>query len=115
MTFYRDDFAADGSKNTFMVKRNQIKGLSESAANIGVVSGFILNFRKYSRTYFLGINEFNDMASRLDKKSFNEKDVVEAGAYLVSQTLKRTKYDFDIAGFISDMKNKKDKEIKANA
>ena len=115
MTYYREDFLSADAKPTFMLKKHQINGLIESNRYTGVIAGFVLNFRKHSRTYFLGIDDFNDMASRLDKKSFNEDDVVRAGGILIAQTLKKTNYDFDVAGFIGDMKNIKSEEIKANA
>jgi hypothetical protein len=38
-----------------------------------------------------------------DKKSINEKDVVDFGGILVSQELKRVKYIYNIVGLISDI------------
>lgn len=104
MTFYRDDFAVDGKKHTFMIKKNQIKGLLESAQFKGVVSRLILNYRKTNHTYYFSINDFVSMTSGLDKKSFNEEDVKNNKGYLIEQELKRTNYRYNIQKFIDDFK-----------
>lgn len=104
MTFYRDDFATDGKKHTFMIKKNQIKGLLESAQYKGVVSGFLLNFRRTNHTYYFSINDFVELTSQLDKKSFNEDDVINHNGYLIEQELKRTNYKYNIQKFIDDYK-----------
>jgi penicillin-binding protein-related factor A (putative recombinase) len=111
MTFYREDFVDKENKDkkhTFMVKRNQIAGLTESAKFKGIISGLILNFRKTNHTYFIHINDFNSMVKNLDKKSFNEQDVISNQGYLIEQTLKRVKYTYNIQKFISDMQHKYD-------
>lgn len=104
MTFYRDDFTNDGKKHTFMVKKNQILGLQESSKYKGVVSGFLLNWRKTNHTYFLSIGQFLEMTNTMNKKSFNENDVIDANAYLVDQELKRTNYKYNIQKFIDEFK-----------
>lgn len=106
ITFYREDFIDKENKDkkySFMVKRNQIAGLTESARFKGIISGLILNFRKTNHTFFIHINDFNSMVKDLDKKSFNEQDVINNNGYLIEQTLKRVKYTYNIQKFISDM------------
>jgi len=111
ITFYRDDFIDKENKDkkySFMVKKNQIIGLSESAKFKGIISGFILNFRKTNHTYFIHIADFNNMTKDLIKKSFNEQDVINNNGYIIEQTLKRVKYTYNIQKFISDMQHKYD-------
>jgi penicillin-binding protein-related factor A (putative recombinase) len=68
-----------------------------------VIAGFVINFRKVNRTYFLSINQFNEMTKGLNKKSINETDVQNIGAYQIDQTIKRTRYKFNIEKFIDNM------------
>lgn len=89
-----------------MIKKNQIEGLVESSKCKGIISGFIINFRKTNHTYFLHINNFLQMIRVLDRKSFNEKDVVANEGYLFEQKLKRVNYTYNIEKFIQDMQNK---------
>jgi penicillin-binding protein-related factor A (putative recombinase) len=107
MTFYRDDFVQDGKKPTFMIKKNQINGLLESSKFKGIISGFILNFRKTNNTYFWDISDFVQCTIDLTKKSINETDVISHNGYLIEQTLKRTNYKYNIEKFITDIQNKK--------
>ena len=106
LTFFREDFLEKGKKKTFMVKKNQIEGLSESSKHKGVISGLILNFRNTNRTYFLHINDFKNMTEILDKKSFNEEDVINNNGHLIEQTLKKVNYKYNIEKFIFQMQEK---------
>lgn len=106
ITFWREDFEDKTKKQTFMIKKNQVLGLNKSNQSMGIISGFILNFRKTNHTYFLHIEDFNDMVRDLDKKSFNENDVVNNGGYLIEQKLKRVKYTYNIEGFVKEMQKK---------
>jgi penicillin-binding protein-related factor A (putative recombinase) len=98
-----------------MIKKHQIEALTKAGSHVGVVAGFVLNFRASENTYFLDISDFNTMAARIDKKSFSEKDAVAAGAIRIPQILKRTKYKFDIEWFVDCMKKSKNKEIFVDA
>lgn len=102
MTFYRDDFISENTKPTFMIKKNQIKGLLESKKHKGIVSGFILNFRKFNHTYFLDIDDFINMTCTLNKKSFNEADVASSHGLLIEQVLKKVNYKYNIEKFIQE-------------
>ena len=112
LTFYREDFIDKEKKQSFMVKKNQIKGLLESSKFKGIVSGLILNFRKTNHTYFWDINDFKTTTDILDKKSFNESDVVNNNGYLIGQTLKIKNYKYDVQKFIEDMQTKTNKQLK---
>lgn len=105
MTFYRNDFINDGKKHTFMIKKNQLEGLSESSKYKGIVSGLVLNFRKVNHTYFISIIDANKMIENIERKSFNEKDVILNNGYLIEQHLKKIKYSYNLQKFIEYMQN----------
>lgn len=105
MTFYRKDFINDGKKHTFMIKKNQLEGLSESSKYKGIVSGLVLNFRIVNHTYFISIIDANKMIENIERKSFNEKDVILNNGYLIEQHLKKIKYSYNLQKFIEDMQN----------
>jgi recombination protein U len=85
------------------IKKWQIEGLQKSSQTLGIISGFVLNFRDKAHTYFLPISSFLDFAAKTNKKSINENDVISLGAYLIPQTLKRTKYSFCIDQFLTSI------------
>lgn len=95
-------FTSDSPTRSVNIKRCQIEGLTSSAKFPNVVSGFILNFRDKAHTYFLPIKSFTEFATSTKKKSINENDVISLNAYLIPQTLKRTKYHFDIDSFLKN-------------
>lgn len=101
-TFYRPDF---GEKHSYMIKKHQLKGLRASRACNGVVSGFILNFRRTVHTYFIDILDFDRMTGMMAKKSFNEQDIAEFQPVRINQQLIRTRYSYDITGFCTHMHN----------
>jgi recombination protein U len=85
-----------------MIRENQIKELTESSKHM-LVSGFIFNFReKQNATYFMMIDDFNDMTSEINKKSFNITDLEKYGAIKINSNKKRTRYIYDIEGFIKE-------------
>ena len=57
-----------------MIKEHQIKEL-EKAHEFGCKAGFVLNFRDTGNTYFMLINYFTHLTQKLNKNSFNEKDL----------------------------------------
>lgn len=85
-----------------MIRDNQIKELTESSKHT-LVAGFIFNYReKQNATYFMLIDDYNDMKSELTKKSFNIEDLEKYGAIKINSTKKRTRYVYDIDGFIKE-------------
>lgn len=89
-----------------MIKIHQIDGLTEANKVDGVYAGFLFNFYEKSKTYWLDIDGFNTFNNNTDKKSINEKDIVEHGAILVNQKLKRTKYGYHIKTLLEDIVEK---------
>jgi len=78
------------------IKLNQIQGLTHASQYPDSYSGFLLNFRSVEHTYWLDIRRFNEFNNVTDKKSINEKDVIEYGGLLVPQKLKKVRYKYDI-------------------
>lgn len=105
-TFERQDFIDKNKKQSFMIKKHQIDGLLKASKHRGIIAGFIINFSNKAHTYFIHIDDFMNMINSLDKKSFNEKDLLENNLYLIGQTIKRVKYDFHIERFIKDIQKK---------
>lgn len=86
-----------GSK---MIKYHQIKSLSDFSVYKGMIPCFILNFRDEEhgteRTYCIDIKNFNKMIKEINKKSFNEMDLILYGAIKIEGKKKRTRYYWDI-------------------
>ena len=93
-----------------MIKLNQIKGLTKASDVNGVYAGFMFNFSEKARTYWLDIKHFNEFVDSTEKKSINEKDIVDLGGILINQKLKKVNYSYDIEHMISDI-NKTEENI----
>lgn len=95
-----------------MVKKHQIKALLEFSKYDGVIAGFVFNFRHFENTekyfettYFQNINDFISMCNAINKKSFNEIDLVLNNAIKIDGKKKRTRYHWDISDFFNRMNN----------
>lgn len=100
----------DKSKTLKMIHAHQTKSLLKFSQYDYVYAGFLLNFRKEKcdsgydeNTYFIDVNVFQDMCDDIDKKSFNEKDLIEYGATVVSGKKKRTRFIWNIDKMIDDI------------
>lgn len=105
MSFWREDFEEKGKKQTFMIKKHQIKGLADAIQYSNIVAGLVLNFRDKEKTYFWDIRNFLEFSNNTDKKSFNEDDVIKHNGYLITQTKKIKRYVYEIDVFVNDMTN----------
>ena len=86
-----------------MIRQNQIDGLLEANKH-NLVAGLIINFRNENNdTFFITIDEFIDMTSSLNKKSFNIKDLESIGAIRIENTKKRTRYTYDIENLVKEI------------
>lgn len=72
---------------------NQVIGLDKYSKMVGVVSGFIINMRKYDETYFLRIQDYKLIT--LSKKSVGIKDLRVYGVR-INQILKRTRFRYNL-------------------
>lgn len=60
-----------------VIHKHQIDNLSKFSTYQNIVSGFLFDFRLSDMTYFCDISDFINMINGLDKKSFNEKDLLK--------------------------------------
>ena len=70
----------------------------------GAIAGFFLNFRdeknNTERTYFLNIIDFNKMMKNIEKKSFNEIDILLNNGIKISGRKKRVRFSWNIDEFL---------------
>jgi hypothetical protein len=93
-------------KTSKMVKLHQIESLEKISKYDGTISGLILNFRdednNNQRTYFIEINSFINMMKLIDKKSFNEIDLLTVGkAKKIQGNKKRTRWYWNLEEFFN--------------
>lgn len=105
-----DDINSSEEQNK-MIHKHQIIGLTEFSKYNCVTPGFLFNFRdeknNCERCYFQRIDDFNAMVENIDKKSFNELDLLASGnAIKLQGELKRTRYRWDISQMLDDIYNK---------
>lgn len=92
-------------KSKKMIKYHQIKSLTEFSQYNRAVCGLFLNFRNENddnqRTYFINIKDYNSMIKKINKKSFNEIDLIMFGnAVKISGYKKRVHWHWDIDLFL---------------
>lgn len=86
-----------------MIRENQITELTYSS-KYNLVAGFIFNFReKNNVTYFMHINDFNEMTSCINKKSFNIMDIQKYNSIEINNKKKRTRYTYDTNSLVTQM------------
>ena len=94
-----EDIYSDESQEK-MIHKHQILALRDFSTFENVVAGFVFNFRdeanKMERTYFQEINDFLKMCKTINKKSFNEMDLIMANAVKLDGIKKRTNYTWNI-------------------
>ena len=87
-----------------MIHYHQIENLREYSKYENVVSGLVLNFRIEDKgteiTYFISIDDFDEMMSKSTKKSFNAIDLINNGAIKIESTKKRTLFSYGVKEFI---------------
>lgn len=88
-----------------MIKLNQIEGLTDCKNFDGIYPGFIFDFRK-TNVYWMHISDFNKFINNSNKKSINEKDVIEYNGILINKHIKRTNYIYDVEKLLNDIMRK---------
>ncbi len=92
-----------------MISYHQIKSLNEMSKYNNIIAGFMFNFRHFEddkdkyieTTYFQSVNDFIDMMNKLNKKSFNEIDLLTYGnAIKINGKKKITRFRWDIDEFL---------------
>ena len=103
LSFWREDFDDKTKSQTFLIHRHQLEGMLKSSKFANVISGLVINFRETTNhTYFWHINNFLEYTNKLDKKSFNENDVINGNGLIINQTLKKVNYEYDVKKFVDD-------------
>lgn len=97
-------------KSSKMIKLHQIESLEKISKYGGTISGFMLNFHDENndnqRTYFIDIRNFNEMVKRINKKSFNELDLLTIGkAVKIQGNKKRTRWYWNLDDFFKSYNN----------
>ena len=100
LTFWREDFEDKNKKQTFQIRKCQIRGLEKWSKHTGVF-GFIINFRDDdNKTYFVDISRFLDYTSSISKKSINKDDILKMNPVEIENVLMRTNYRYDVEKFL---------------
>lgn len=95
----------DDKHQSRMIHIHQINGLTNASKFNHVVAGFLFNFRDekndMERCYWQNIEDFNKMIVDINKKSFNEMDLLLNNAVKVEGTKKIKHYTWDIDSLLS--------------
>lgn len=102
-----DDINIEDKQNG-MIHKHQIIGLTGFSKYDNVVAGFLFNFRDeksgLERCYFQNVKDFNAMVQKINKKSFNELDLLTDGnAIKLNGNVKRSRYHWDIDSLLNDI------------
>lgn len=88
------------------IKYHQIFSLTEANNFLGVISGFVLDFRE-NDTYWLSIDSFNLFLIENDKKSINIEDVKKYNGIKIEKQKIRVNYKYDVLKIINDIIDKR--------
>ena len=82
---------------------HQIEYLKKCSEYKNIVSGLIVDFRGTDNTWFLHINEWDDLVNSITKKSFNESDLLSySHPILILKKKLKVNYRYDVMKFIQD-------------
>lgn len=100
-------FEREKGDSSKVIHYHQIEGLRKFSKYHNVISGFIFNFRHKDGTencYFQHIFDFDRMINDIEKKSFNEKDLIMYNPLIIENTKKKVNYRYNVPKFIEDSK-----------
>lgn len=81
----------------------QVENLKNFSEYKNVISGFLVDFRGSDNTYFLNIKEWDDLINSIDKKSFNETDLLKfANPVLIDKKKLKVNYRYNVEKFLVD-------------
>lgn len=91
-----------------VIHKHQIDNLDSFSKYRNISSGFIFDFRLSEKTYFLPISEFIYMIDHLDKKSFNENDMLElCNPINIDKKKLRVNWKYNIEKLLDDIRRNK--------
>lgn len=107
-SFSFEDIYSENKQASKMIHKHQILSLKKLGSYDGVVSGFLFNFRleneTIEHTYFQQIDDFLIMYNELNKKSFNENDLLKYNPIVIEGRKKRTRYNWNMEDFLNNSK-----------
>lgn len=94
-----------GKNDKGVIHYYQIEGLMKTATYKNVCSGLIIDFRGSDHTYFLPISQWDNLIDSINKKSFNEKDLLAfASPILIHKKKLRVNYRYETERFLEETK-----------
>ena len=82
---------------------HQIEYLKSCLNYKNIIPGLIIDFRGTDNTWFLHIKEWDGLISSIDKKSFNESDLLSySHPILISKKKLQVNYRYDVDKFIQN-------------
>ena len=91
--------------DTGVIHKHQIDNLLKFSTYENVISGFLFDFRLSDITYFCMVEEFVSMINNLDKKSFNEKDLLEwCNPIKIEKRKLKVNYRYNVGKFLEETK-----------
>jgi len=90
-----------------MIKIHQIRGLQDANNFEGILAGFVFDFRTSDNTYYMSISNFMKFLNNVNKKSINEKDILEYGGFIIEKKIKKVNYTYDIKNMIENIISRK--------
>lgn len=82
---------------------HQIEYLKNCSQYQNIIPGLIIDFRGTNNTWFLHINEWDELINSISKKSFNENDLLSyTHPISISKEKLRVNYKYDVGKFIQD-------------
>lgn len=81
----------------------QIDSLKKLSKYKNVISGLVIDFRKTENTYFVNIKDWDKLIGDINKKSFNESDLVKLENLIhINKKKLKVNYRYDIDNFIKN-------------
>jgi len=88
-----------------IIHKHQIDNLQKFSTYKNIISGFIFDFRLSDKTYFCAIDNLLNMIAMLDKKSFNETDLIKwCDIIMINKRKLRVNYRYDVNTFLQEVK-----------
>ena len=88
---------------------HQIEYLKNCSQYQNIIPGLIIDFRGTDNTWFLHIKEWDGLINSIDKKSFNESDLLSySHPILISKKKLKVNYRYDVEKFIKNVTETED-------
>lgn len=99
-------FERDNEKKSSGIHLHQIEGLKEWDHYPATVCGFVIEFRQIEKTVFIDVKELLRLIELIPKKSFSFDDLNKYGIsyIMIAQKKARTRFTYDVDGFLAEIK-----------